>query len=214
MPSTFEWILESPLYFTVSVILFIFVVSIVELFLVRCLLILLFSCQVIANSLHLHGLQHGRLLCPSPSPGIFSHSCSLSLCYHPTISSSVIPFSSRPWTFPASRSFPMSQLFTPSDRRIGAAASVSVLLINIQGWFPFGLTGSVSLLSKCLSRVFSSTSDWKYQLFGAQPFLPSKTDICTWLLGKPQLWMYGPLSAMWCLCFLICCLGIEKSLEW
>ena len=83
--------------------------------------------------------------------------------------------------------------------------SASVLPMNIQGWFPIGLTGLISLLSERLSRVFSSPTVWKYQFFGAQPSLWSNSHICTWLLEKPQLWLYGPLSAKWYLCFLILC---------
>ena len=87
-------------------------------------------------------------------------------------------------SFPASKSFPMSQLFT-GGQSIWASASVSVLPINIQGWFPLGLTGLFSLLSKGLSRVFSSTTIWKHQFFSAQPSLWSISHICTWLLEKP-----------------------------
>ena len=90
---------------------------------------------------------------------------------HPTISSSVTPFSSCLQYFPASGSFPMSQLFISGGQSIGTSASASVLPMNIQGWFPLGLTGLISLLSKGLSRVFSSTTTWKYQFFGAQPSL-------------------------------------------
>ena len=86
--------------------------------------------------------------------------------------------------------------------------SASVLPMNIQGWFPLELTDLI-LLSKGLSRVFSSTTIWKRQFFGTQPFLWSKSHICTWLLEKTQLWLYGSLSAKWCLCFLICCLGLS-----
>ena len=92
-------------------------------------------------------------------------------------------------SFPASGSFPMSQLFSSGGQSIGASASASVLLLNIQDWFPLGLTGLI-LLSKGLSRVFSSTTVWKYQFFSAQPFLWSNDYIHTWLLKKPQLWLY------------------------
>ena len=110
-----------------------------------------------SDSLWPHGLQHARLPCPSLSPGVCSNSCSLSWWCRPTISSSVIPFSSCSQSFPASESFPMSQLFTSSGHSIGASASASVLPMNIQGWFPLGFTGSISLLSKGFSRVFSGT---------------------------------------------------------
>ena len=116
-----------------------------------------------------HGLQHTRLPCPSPSPGVCSNSCPLSKWCHPTVSSSVVPFSC-PQSFPVSESFPMSQLFSSGDQNIGASASGSVLPMNIQGWFPLGLTGLISLQSKGLSRVFSSTLIRKHQFFGAQPF--------------------------------------------
>ena len=153
-----------------------------------------------------YGLQHARLPCPSPSFWVCSDSYSLRQWYHPTISSSIVPFSTCPQSFPASRSFPMSQLFTSGAQCIGASDLASVLPMNIHGWFPLGLTGLISLLSKGLSRVFSNTTVWKHQFFGAQP-LQSSSHICTWLLEKPQLWLYGPLLAKCCLCFLICCLG-------
>ena len=104
---------------------------------------------------------------------------------HPTISSSVALFSSCPQSFPASRSFPVSWLFALSGQSIGASATVSVLPMNIQGWFPLGLTNLISLLSKRLSRVFSSTTIWKCQFFGAQPSLWSNSHNCIWLLEKP-----------------------------
>ena len=104
------------------------------------------------DSLQTHGLQHARLPCPSLSPRVCSNSCPLSLWCHPTISS-VTPFSSCPQAFPASGSFPMTWIFASSSKSIGVSASASVLLMNIQGWFPLGLTGLISLLSKGLSRV-------------------------------------------------------------
>ena len=135
--------------------------------------------------------------CPSPSPGACSNSCPSNEWCHPTISSSVTPFSSCPQSFPASGSFPMSQLFTSSSQSIEVSASV--LPMKIQGWFPLGWTGLISLLSKGLSRVFPSTTIWKHQFFGAQPSLWSNSHIHTWLLGKTQLWLDRPLSARWCL---------------
>ena len=132
-----------------------------------------------------HGLQHARLPCPSLSPEVCSNSCSVSQWCHPTISSSVALFSSCPQSFPASRSFPVSWLFALSGRSIGASATVSVLPMNIQGWFPLGLTNLISLLSKRLSRVFSSTTIWKCQFFGAQPSLWSNSHDCVWRLEKP-----------------------------
>ena len=99
---------------------------------------LLFSCSVMSDSLQPHGLQHGRLPCLSPSPRVFSNSCPLSQWCHPTISSSVSPFSSHLQSFPASGSFPMSQLFTSGGQSIGLSALASVLPMNIQGLFPLG----------------------------------------------------------------------------
>ena len=136
-----------------------------------------------SNSLWPNGLQHARLLCPSVSPGVCSNSCSLSRWCHPTISSSVTLFSSCLQSFPSSGSTPVSQLFASGDQSIGALASVSVLLMNIQGWSPKGLTGLNSLLSKGLSRVFT-TKDWKHQFFCTQPSLWSNAHIHTWLLEK------------------------------
>ena len=116
-----------------------------------------FSHSVVSDSLWPHGLQHARLPCPSPTPGAYSNSSPSSLWCHPTILSSVIPFSSCLQSFPASRSFPMSQLFASGGQSIGVSASASVLPMNIQGWFPLGWTGRISLQSKGLSRVFSNT---------------------------------------------------------
>ena len=99
-----------------------------------------------------HGLHHARLPCPSPNPGAYSNSCPLSRWCHPTISSSVIPFSSCLHSFPASWSFPISQFFASGDQSIGVSASV--LPMNIQDWFPLRSTGLISLQSKRLSRVF------------------------------------------------------------
>ena len=99
-----------------------------------------------------------------------------------------------------------SRLFESGSLSIGASAPV--LPMTIQGWFPLGLTDFISLLSKGLSRVFSSTTIWKHQLFGAYLSLWSNSHIHTWLLEK-ELWLYGPLSAKWCLCFVICYLGLS-----
>ena len=138
-------------------------------------MLLLFSCSVMSNYLRPHGLQHARRLCPAPSPGVCSNSCPLSWWCYPTISASVTPFSAWPQSFPASGSSPMSRLFTSGGQSIGALVSASVLPMNIQGWFPLELTGLISLLSKGLSRVFSSATIWKYQFFGAQPSLWSNS---------------------------------------
>ena len=122
--------------------------------------LLLFSHLVVSNYLWPNGLQHTRLPCSSLSPVVRSNSCPLNQWCHPTISSSVTPFSSCPQSFP--ESFPMSQLFA-SGGQIGASASV--LPTSIQDWFPLGWTGWISLLSKRLSRVLSSTTVWKQQFF-------------------------------------------------
>ena len=145
---------------------------------------LVFSHSVVSNSLQLHGLKNTRLLCPSLSPGVCSDSCPLNWC-HPTISSSVIPFSSCPQSFPASGSFPMSRLFASGGQSIGASVSASVLPMSIQDWFPLGWTGLISLLSKGLSKVFSNTTVQKHKFFGTQPSLWSNSYIHTWLLEKP-----------------------------
>jgi len=149
------------------------------------LLLLLFSHSAMSDSLQPHGLQHARLPCPSLSPGVSSNSHPLSWWCHPTISSSVVPFSFCLQSFPASGSFPVSQFFASGGQSTGASASLSVLPMNIQGWFPLGLTGVISLLTKGLSRVFSSTAVQKHQFFGAQPSLWSNSHIHTWLLEKP-----------------------------
>ena len=144
-----------------------------------------FSCLVVSESLPPHGLQHARLPCLSLSPGVCWNSCPLSqLCYQTRFLSSAVPFSFGLQSLPASGSFPMNQLFISGGQNIGASASPSVLPMNIQGWFPLGLTGLI-LLSKGLSRVFSSTKVWKHQFFHALPSLWSNSHICIWLLEKP-----------------------------
>jgi len=145
----------------------------------------LFSCSVLSDSLQSHGLQHTRLPCPSPSPGVCSNSCPLSRWCHPTISSSFVPLSSCLWSFPASGSFPTSQLFASGGQSTRASTSASVLLMNIQDWFPLGLTGLIFQLSKGLSKVFFNTTVQKHQLFGTQPSLWSNSHIHTWLLEIP-----------------------------
>ena len=127
-----------------------------------------FSSSVVSNSLQLHGLQHARPPCPSPAPRTYSNSCPSSQWGHPTISSSVIPFSAHLQSFPASGSFPVSQFLQSGGQSIGASASASVLPMNIQDWFPLGLTSWNSLQSNGLSRVFSNTTVQKHQFFGAQ----------------------------------------------
>ena len=137
-------------------------------------------CSVVSDSLWPRGLP-----CPSLSPRVCSNSRLLSQWCHPTISSSVTPFSPCHQSFPTSGSFPMSRLFASGGQNIGASALESVLPMNIQGWFPLGLTGLISLQSRGLSRVFSSTTIRKHQLFGTQPSLWSDSHIHTWLLEKP-----------------------------
>ena len=127
-----------------------------------------FSCSVMSNSLWPHGLHHARPPCPSPTPRIYSNSCPLSQWCHPTISSSVVPFSSCLQSFPASGSFLMSQFFASGGQSIGVSASASVLPMHIQDWFPLGWTGWISLQSKGLSRVFSSIMVQKQLFFCAQ----------------------------------------------
>ena len=138
-----------------------------------------FSRSVVSDSLWPHELQHARPPCPSPSPGVHSNSRPSSWWCHAAISSSIIPFSSCFQTFPASGSFPRSQLFASGGQSIGASASVTVLPVNIQGWFPLGLIGLTSLLSKGFSRVFSSTIVWKHQFFGTWSSLWSSSHIRT-----------------------------------
>ena len=162
---------------------------------------MLCSCSVMSNSLWSHGLQHPRLPCPSLSPGVCSNSCPLSQWYHPTILSSVTPFLSYRQSFSASRSFSVGWLFLSGSQSTGASASSSVLPMNSQGGFPLGLTGLISLQSKGLSRIFSSTSVQKYQFFSVQSSSWFNSHICTWQLEKPQLWLYELLSAKWCFCF-------------
>ena len=138
---------------------------------------LLFSHSVMSNSFWPHGLQHINLPCLSPSSRVCSNSHSLSRWCHPTISSSVVPFSSCLLSFPASGSFPRSRLFTSGGRSTGASASASVLPMNIQHWFSLGLTGWISLQSKGLSRLFSRATLQKHQFFGGQSYLWSNSHI-------------------------------------
>ena len=127
-----------------------------------------FSHSVVSDSLWLHELQHARPPCPSPTPRVYSDPCPLSQWCHPTTSSSVVPFSSLLQSFPASGSFPMSQLFASGGQSIGVSASASVLPMNTQDWSSLGWTGWTSLQSKGLSRVFSSTSVQNHQFFRTQ----------------------------------------------
>ena len=147
-----------------------------------------------SDSLQSHGLQHTRFPCHSLSLIVCSNSYPLSRWCHPTISSSVTLFFSCCESFPASFSRVFSNLAS-GGQSIGASASASVHSMNIQSWFPLGLTGLISLLSKELSRVFSSTTIRKHQFFTAHPSLWTNSLICTWLLEKPQFWLYRPLLA-------------------
>ena len=143
-----------------------------------------FSCSIMSDSLRPHDAQHARPPCPSPTPRVHPNPCPLSQWCHPTISSSVIPFSSRLLSFSASEPFPVSRLFALGGPCIRASALASVLPMNIQDWFPWGLTGWISLQSKGLSRVFSNTTVQKYQFFSAQSSLWYNSHIPTWLLEK------------------------------
>ena len=131
-----------------------------------------------------HELQHARPPCPTPAPRVYWNSCPSSQWCHPTISSSVVPFSSCPQSFQASESFQTSQFFTSGDQSIGVSASTPVLLLNIQNWSPLGWTGWISLQSKGLSRVFSNTTVQKDQFFSTQLSLLSNSHIHIRLLGK------------------------------
>ena len=141
-----------------------------------------FNRSVMFNSLEPHGLQHAKPPCPSPTPRVYSNSCPPSQWCHPTISSSVVPFSSCPQSLPASGSFQMSQLFASGGQSTGVSASASALPMNTQDWSPLGWTGWISLQSKGLSRVFSNTIVQKYQFFSAQLSLWSNSQIHMWLL--------------------------------
>ena len=144
-----------------------------------------FSLSVVSDSLWPHESEHTRPPCPSPTPGVYPNSCASSWWYQPTISSSGAPFYSCPQSLPASGSFPMSQLFASGGLSIGVSASTSVLPMNTQDWSPLGWTGWISLQSKGLSRVFSSTTVQKHQFFGIQLSSHSNSHIHIWPLEKP-----------------------------
>ena len=148
-----------------------------------------------SDSLQPHEPQHARPPVPSPTPGVQPNPCPLSQWCHPTVSSSVVPFSSCPQSFPESGSFPISQFFTSGGQTIGVSASASVLPMNIQNWFPLGWTGLISLQSKGLSRVFSNTTVQRHQYFSAQPSSQSNSHIHTWPQDKPQPCLDEPLLA-------------------
>ena len=148
-----------------------------------------------SKSLQPHGLQDTRSPCPSPTPRVYLNSCPLSQWCYPTISSSVVPFSSHLQSFIVSGTFHMSQLFASGGQSVGVSASTSVLPVNIQDWFPLGGTGLISLQSKGLSRVFSNTTVQNPQFFSTQLSLWSNSHIHRWLLEKPQPWLDGPILA-------------------
>ena len=127
-----------------------------------------FNCSVVSDSLRPHEPQHVRSPCPSPTPRVHPNPCPSSRWCHPAISSSVVPFSSCPQSFPASGSFQMSQLFASGGQRIVVSSSISVPSMNTQDWFPLGWTGWISLQSRGLSRVFSNTTVQNLQFFGTQ----------------------------------------------
>ena len=171
-----------------------------------------------SNSLRLRELQHIRLPCPSPSPGVCSNSCPLSQWCYSAISSSVTPFSSCPQSFQHQGLF---QWISSSHQKWPKYWSFSFSISpsdDFQCWFTLGLTGLISLQSKGLSRDFSSTTIRKHLSFGTRPSLWSNSHIHTWLLEKPWLWLYKPSWAKWCLCFLICCLALlprsKRLLTW
>ena len=145
---------------------------------------LLLSCSAMPDSLQPLGLKHTTPPCPSPTPGVWPISCSLYRWGPPAILSYDALFFC-PQSFPASGTFPMSLLFTSDDQNTGASDSASVFSVNIQGWSPLKLTGLISLLSKGLSGVFSSTTDWRHKFFVIFPSLQYSSHNCTWPLGRP-----------------------------
>ena len=163
--------------------------------------------SVVSDSLWPHGLQHARLPFPSPTPRACSNSCPSSRWCHPTVSSSVIPFSSCLQFFPASGSFPASQFFASSGQSVGVSASTSVLPMNTQDWAPLGWTGWISLQSKGLSRVFSNTTVQKHQCFSTKlslwsnshPYMPTGKTIALTrrtFVGKVMSLLFNMLSSL------------------
>ena len=144
-----------------------------------------FSHSVVSDSLRPHGLQHARPPSPSPTPRAYSNSCPSSWWCHPTISSSIVPFSSCPQSLPASGSFPMSQLFPWGGQSIGVSASTSVLPMNTQDWFALGWTGWIFLQSKGLSRVFSNSNSSKALIFRHSAFFTVQLSHPYMTTGKP-----------------------------
>ena len=166
------------------------------------------SRSVMSDSLRPHGLQHARLPCPSPTPGAYSNSYSSSRWCHPTISSSVVPFSSCLQSLPASGSFQMKQLFASAGQSIGVSASTSVLPMNTQDWSPLGWTGWISLQSKGLSRVFSKTHSSKTSILQnstffivhlSHPYMTTgkTTALTSWtFVGKVMSLLFNRLSRL------------------
>ena len=153
-----------------------------------------FSHSVVSDSSWPHGPQHTRPPCPLPTPRACSNSGLLSRWCHPIISSSVVPFSSCPQSFPASGSIQMSQLFVSGGQSIGVSASTSVLPINTQDWSPLGWTGWISLQSKGLFKSLLQHHSSKASiLWHSAFFMVSNSHIHMWLLEKPELWLDGPL---------------------
>ena len=144
-----------------------------------------FSHSVVSDSLRPHEQQHARPPCPLPTPRVYPNICPSNWWCHPTISSSVVPFSSCPQSLPASGSFQMSQLFESGGQSTGVSDSASVLPVNTQDWSPLEWTGWISLQSKGLSRVFSNTTVQTHQFFSAQLSLESNSHIYTWPMEKP-----------------------------
>ena len=152
-----------------------------------------FSHLVVSASLRPYGLQHARPPCPSPTPGVYSDSCPLSWWCHPTISSSVVPFSSCPQSFPASGSFPVSQLFASGGRSTGVSSSASFLPVNIQDWFPLGWVDLLAVQGTLKSLLQHHSS--KTSILQCSVFFTVQLYIHTWLLEKPHPWLDGPLLA-------------------
>ena len=159
-----------------------------------------FSCSVMSDSLQPHEPQHARPPCQSPAPGYYSNSCQLCWWCHPTISSSVVPFSSHLQSFPGSGSIQKSQVFASGGQSIGVSASTSLLPMNIQGWFPLGWTCWISLQSNRLSRVFSNTTVRKHQFFSFL-YSPTLTSIHDYWKGKTIALTRWTFIFCFCFCF-------------